>query len=315
MRSRNRVARLTFRAIGTHNELVVTHPADLPASTAYVSDYLAALDRAVSRFQPASELSELARLARRAPATLMLSDLCADHLEAALRAAQRTDGLVDPTVGAAVLAQGYDADLAEVLARDVTRARRAAVPGWQQVQLRGNRVSVPAGTVLDLGVTSKAYAADVLARRLAALIGDPGSGFLVDLGGDIAVAGTPPEEGWRVAVRDHADRTRQLVSITEGAVTTSSSRPAWQTDQGPRHHVVDPRTGISAETCWAQVTCAAASAVDANAASTAALILGDDAPRWLESRGIPARLEAHDGHVVRVCGWPVHAPRARQRAA
>jgi thiamine biosynthesis lipoprotein len=69
-------------------------------------------------------------------------------------------------------------------------------------------------------------------------------------------------------------------------------------------HIIDPATGEPVESPWRTVTVAARSCVAANTASTAAIVLGDDAPRWLAARGLPARLVALDGGVVRVGGWP-----------
>ena len=60
-------------------------------------------------------------------------------------------------------------------------------------------------------------------------------------------------------------------------------------------------------TQWRTVTVAAATCVDANAASTAALVLGEQAPAWLLDRGLPARLVSESGSVCRVCEWPLEA--------
>ena len=68
--------------------------------------------------------------------------------------------------------------------------------------------------------------------------------------------------------------------------------------------VSDPRTGGTASVAWAQVTCAGVSAVEANAASTAAIVLGADAPAWLTGQGIPARLDGEIGRPVVTPGWP-----------
>jgi len=68
--------------------------------------------------------------------------------------------------------------------------------------------------------------------------------------------------------------------------------------------VIDPATGWPADTPWRTVSVAAASCVDANIASTAAIIRGEAAPAWLESLGLPARLVLPEGSVVRVGGWP-----------
>ena len=89
---------------------------------------------------------------------------------------------------------------------------------------------------------------------------------------------------------------RQVVVSSGQAVATSSTRRrTWIADGEQRHHIVDPRTGRTASTAWSQVTCAGVSALEANAASTAAVVLGSEAPEWLAGHGIPARLDADLG--------------------
>jgi thiamine biosynthesis lipoprotein len=70
------------------------------------------------------------------------------------------------------------------------------------------------------------------------------------------------------------------------------------------HHLIDPATGLPATSCWRTVSVTAASCVDANIASTAAILRGTSAPDWLGALGLPARLVAQDGHVTVVGGWP-----------
>ena len=78
----------------------------------------------------------------------------------------------------------------------------------------------------------------------------------------------------------------------------------WCTAAGELHHIVDPLTGRPARTPWSTVTVAAVSCLEANAASTAAIVLGNAAPAWLAGRRLPSRLARPDGTVVRVAGWP-----------
>jgi thiamine biosynthesis lipoprotein len=247
-----------------------------------------------------------------------VSPVFAASLAAALRSARLTDGLVDLTVGAAVVASGYDADLAVVSARNDSARdidEHAPVPGWRSVDLDESlrRVRVPAGTVLDLGASAKAWAADAIAARLAESLE---GGFLVNLGGDLAVSGELPEGGWQVAVEGTAGEVRQVVASHGQAFATSSTgRRTWTRDGRARHHIVDPRTGLTAPAVWEQVTCAGATAVEANAASTAAVVLGPEAPAWLAARGIPARLDpAGGGAVVATPGWPVPGTSGRSAA-
>jgi FAD:protein FMN transferase len=81
----------------------------------------------------------------------------------------------------------------------------------------------------------------------------------------------------------------------------------WQRSGRDLHHIVDPRTGEPVPEHWRTVSVAAATCLDANIASTAAFLRGPDAPAWLASGKLPARLVAADGAVVYVGGWPAEA--------
>ncbi len=302
----------TFGVFGTTAVLIVTEPAALGTARAIADAELAAVDKACSRFRPDSELSvintsrgELAHV----------SELFAALIAEALRAAELTDGDVDPTCGAALAAAGYDRDFAEVRAGDAAGISAAArgrgagqVPGWRSVRFdqAARTVRLDQGTRLDLGATAKAWAADRCAGLIAARAG---CGALVSLGGDVAVAGPPPGDGWQVRTTDdHAagqDAPGQTVTIRAGGLATSSTTVrAWTAGGRAMHHIIDPATGEPAKSCWRTVSVAAASCADANIASTAAIIRSEAAPGWLASAGLPARLVRHDGTVVTTVGWP-----------
>ncbi|TNC22541.1 FAD:protein FMN transferase [Amycolatopsis alkalitolerans] len=293
-----------FPALGTTAEILVTEPSLLVVAERAVHAEIAAIDEAASRFRADSEISRL-----RPGAACPVSPLLAEALAAALRAARLTDGLVDPTVGQAVRALGYDDDFAAV-APDAPDAARPAgpAPGWWCVRLDLERgqVVVPRGVRLDLGATAKALAADRAARRAAAATA---CGVLVGLGGDIATSGSAPAGGWPVVVGDDHARTDPgrdpVVTVVSGGLATSSvTRRTWRRAGRTLHHIVDPRTGDVPPPVWRTVSVAAATCVDANTASTAAIVLGEQAPDWLTTRGLPARLVAMDGEVTTVAGWP-----------
>ena len=293
-----------FAAIGTTIQVLATRADVLDSAVAIATGYLDALDRACSRFRPDSEVSRLAAAAADGPAEFSGSPILIDHLQAARHAARLSDGLVDFTVGSAVIGSGYDADLDQVRAREqFDQDLPGVVAGWERVGLAGNRISTPAGVVLDFGATAKAHAADMIARLLALQL--PG-GFLVNLGGDLTGSGTTPDGGWRVGVEGADGAVREVIAIDGQAVATSSTQlRTWTTSTGRAHHIVDPRTGRTAVPVWGQVTCVAATALEANTASTAAVVLGEDAPSWLEENGLAARLERPDGSVVHTAGWPL----------
>ncbi len=165
---------------------------------------------------------------------------------------------------------------------------------------------MPPGVELDLGATAKALAADRAARSIAE---STGSGTLVSLGGDMAVAGSSPPGGWCVGIADDhraaVDADMPRVLITSGGLATSStSTRRWPTNRGQAHHILDPASGLPAEAPWRTVSVAAHSCVAANVASTAGVVLGSCARDWLTTRGLHARLGSADGEVVVVGEWP-----------
>ncbi|WP_026423622.1 FAD:protein FMN transferase [Actinokineospora inagensis] len=297
-------ARAEFSVWGTSAVVVVGDPLLLREATATLRAELAAFDDACSWFRDDSELSRLPR-----GRAARISPLLADALDVALRAAQVTDGLVDPTVADALRGQAYDRDFAVQPGNDPRPAETHAVPGWHRVALDLDRdeVLLPPGVNLDLGATGKALVADRAAALIAEVIG---SGVLVSIGGDYGTAGQPPKGGWQIAISDdHRTAERApwaRVAITGGGLATSSiARRRWHRGGRAVHHVIDPRTGRSATEVWRTVSVAAESCVDANTASTAALVLGGQAPAWLADRHLPALLVAVDGAVLTVGDWPV----------
>jgi thiamine biosynthesis lipoprotein ApbE len=296
----------SWRALGTFVHLLVTEPAHLDEARQILTEDLADVDAACSRFRPDSELCSLSQSGRAAE----LSPLLAEAIAVALRAARLTEGDVDPTVGTAMSAIGYDRDFEYV--KGVGPAIKLTVrevPGWRQVRLDGRMLTMPSGIRLDLGATAKAWAADRSAARIAARIG---GGVLVSLGGDIAVAGQAPAGGWRVRVQDvtgapgdpSAGPYAQIAIRDGGLATSSTAARRWQRGGDVLHHILDPRTGLPAEAVWRTVSVAAGSCADANAASTAAVIRGHRALGWLAQHRLPARLVDATGAVFTVAGWP-----------
>ncbi|HEY6758539.1 MAG TPA: FAD:protein FMN transferase [Baekduia sp.] len=297
-----RLAAATWPALGTTARVVVDGDGVLDAARAAVEAELDAIDRACSRFRQDGELAEV-HAAEGAP--VVVSSLLATAVRVALDAADATDGLVDPTVGAAVIAAGYDHDFAALPADSPrTPAAPAPSPGHRTIHLTGRTLRLAPGVRLDLGATAKALAADRAAAAAARAAGP--HGVLVSLGGDIAVAGPAPAGGWAVGIADgHADHdVAATVAIHGGGLATSSTtQRRWRRGGETAHHIIDPRTGAPAAETWSTVSVAARSCVEANTATTAAIVLGVSATAWLRARGLPARLVARDGTVELTGGW------------
>ncbi len=281
--------------------LVVDDPRVLPSASTDLMSLLARVDVVASRFRPDSALSIAnARAGRPSPVPKLLVDLVA----AALQAAAQTGGAVDPTVGVAMQRIGYDRDIAAVPADGPAVTDPAPAGRWRQVRLQRDTglLTVPPGAALDLGATAKAYAADHAAAALARRYG---TAVLVEVGGDLAVAGRRGV-GWCIRVAEQDGHDGQLVQLSHGGLATSTTTiRRWRRGDRPMHHIVDPRTGRPAGGPWRTVTVAAPGALAANVASTAAIVLGDAAVDWLEARALPARLVGQDGAVRLTPGWPL----------
>jgi thiamine biosynthesis lipoprotein len=296
-------------AFGCSGTLAVTDPRALSAALRRVNQLVAEVDLACSRFR---DDSEIVALSRTAGETTQLSPLLSAVLRAALDAAEQTVGLVDPTIGASMDGAGYDRDLAAIVPRpeDISPVPAA---GWRTVNLddETRTIWMPPGTVLDVGAVGKAWAADLASQRLAM---DFGCGVLVALGGDVSVAGDPPAGGWAIRItEDPYDPApwslEQTIAVDAGGVATSSTQQRqWRRGRRVCHHILDPATGLPAPIVWRTVTVAAGTCTGANAASTAAVILGEDAPHWLAERRLPARLVRLDGRITTIAGWPREIP-------
>jgi FAD:protein FMN transferase len=295
------------RALGGSLRVVVTRASDLEAAKAAVDEVVRAVDLAASRFREDSELSRLNATPGR---EVIVSPLLARLIDAALRGARLTGGAVDPTVGSAIKLAGYDTDFADVpadgIAIDLVVSR---IPGWQAIAFneRSRAVRVPGGVELDLGATAKALTSDLAAAAALGKIG--GGGVLVSLGGDIAVAGEPPDEGWLIQASEDSGAPikngEETISISSGGIATSTTTVRrWTRGGVTLHHIIDPVTGLPSDGPWRTATVVAGTCVDANIASTAAIVMGAAAIGWLEAHRLPARLVDGEGSVHRVSGWP-----------
>ncbi len=162
---------------------------------------------------------------------------------------------------------------------------------WRQLKLwkEGGaclaRLADPAAAV-DAGGIAKGWIADRLIDALAAH--DLG-GIIVNLGGNVAVRGAKPSgEPWGIGVRNPADPATLLgaVPLAAGSAVTSGiyERCFTAPDGTFYHHILDPRTGMPAETDVAGVTVICEQSIDAEGFSTTLLALGTERGRALVQR-------------------------------
>jgi thiamine biosynthesis lipoprotein len=224
-----------------------------------VVDRIEALEASWSRFRPGAELTLLGAGNGR---PTVVSHPTAMLLQRSVWAWQRTGGRFDPTVLHAVRAAGYDRNF-EDLPQISTLDAAALTPGCGGIEVDTSidLVRLPPGVQVDPGGIGKGLAADLVATAAVDLGAD---GAMVSLGGDLRVAGSPPQEGWEIEL-DHHLVAPARINLLDGAIATSSTlRRRWSTTEGPAHHVIDPRTGrpstgplvacsvLAAEAWWAE---------------------------------------------------------------
>ena len=310
-------AHASWRALGTYVQLVVARADLLDPARAEAERVLALVDVGCSRFR---EDSDLMAANRAAGSWVPVRPVLADAVNAAVWAAEETGGLVDPTLGKSLATMGYDRDLQQVqsdqglnqgLDHGPTAVPVPALPdAWRRIGVRSDGESaelfVPFGVNLDLGATGKAFAADLVARRIVESVG---TDLVISLGGDVSIGTLDPDaedHQWQIAVGElpGADPD-QTVALSRGGIATSSTmHRRWTRGGETVHHLLDPRTGRPVDECWRTVTVAASSCLGANTASTASIVLGELAPTWLLERDLAARLVDTEGSVTTVAGWP-----------
>ena len=295
----------TFGALGTYVFLATRDPGEIGLARRLTEAALAEVDRTCSRFR---DDSDLVRANASAGRWVEVDPILVAAVTVAVGAARVTQGMVHPLLGRNLVSCGYDRDFGSLA--DSGRVIPAPAPdpdAWERIGIADDAIRVPAGTALDLGATGKGFAADLVAEILA---GELRASAIVSLGGDLAVA-RPDGQPWQVAVSERPGEIGVLVWLERGGIATSSTRVRrWTRGGTSYHHLLDPRTGTPVRETWTLVTCVGDTAVGANTASTAAVVLGAQAPAWLEERGISARLVDVDGHVLRTGTWPADEDRA-----
>ncbi len=312
---------ITFDAMGSHVRLLIGEPgpgmAPAAAAAERARQFVTEFDLALSRFKADSELSALNRDRREC---VPASDLLRRAVKAGLEAAERSGGLVDPTLVGEIESAGYVASRAGVpgapLAAALAEAppRRPAQPSprarWRQFSVDDTvgTITRPPGVRFDTGGAGKGLAADLIAARLRGY-----SRFIVDCGGDISIGGADAlVHPYEVLVEHPLTGERAYVlKLSSGAVATSGLNVRiWRDGDGRyAHHLLDPASGEPAWTGLIGATALGDTAVEAETLAKAALLSGPAGGR--EALGGRGGLLVHDSGRVETVGPLSAKPRIR----
>jgi thiamine biosynthesis lipoprotein len=271
--------------------------AEVQAAMQRALDWFAAVERACSRFDPASELR---RLQDQPGEPIAVSPILFEALRFALALADQTHGVFDPTLGHALEAQGFNRHYVTGESI-VTPTPSAGFGTYQDVRLRPSRrtVQLRKPVTLDLGAVAKGLAVDLASRELLPFVH-----FCVDAGGDLYAHGLNPEgQPWRIGIQDPNDPEAlvQVLAVQNQAVCTSGSYEK-RTPDGTGHHLLDPRTGQSARGL-VSATVIAPTAMAADGLATAAFVLGPKRGlHFLQRQGVEGLLIVPTGEMLATGG-------------
>ncbi|WP_395406662.1 FAD:protein FMN transferase [Pseudoduganella sp. UC29_106] len=226
---------------------------------------------------------------------ITLEDEASSLLDYATSLFAISGGLFDITSG--VLRRAWNFKVPRIPSSEELEPLLALV-GWHKVERRRGAVRLQKpGMELDFGGFGKEYAADRAAAVLRALGVQHG---YVNLGGDISVIGPQPDgEPWLIGIQDprNADRTIASLAVARGGLATSGDYERYFELDARRYcHILDPRSGMPV-TYWRSVSVLAPLAVAAGSTTTIAMLLGADAPRFLEQSGFSWLAQDADGRL------------------
>jgi thiamine biosynthesis lipoprotein len=288
-----------FRAMGCQ-VLAVVDSDDAPVAThlAAVPNWFETWEQQLSRFRPDSELSRLNATSGR---PVVVPPPLWEVLGVALDAARQSEGLVQPTILAALEAAGYDRSFDDPAPAIAGAPLPAHAGDWRAIKLdrQAHTVTLPAGVRLDLGGVAKGWAADQAARRLA-----KAGPALVDAGGDISVSGPMADRSpWPIAIANpFAPEESFGLLLAQGAVATSGrDYRRWMRGGVEQNHIIAPRSGRPAQTDILSATIVAPDSALAEIAAKVALILGSRAGlAWLDARPtLAGLLVLENGRILR----------------
>ena len=299
-----------FKLFGSHVRLLIGEPMSpgLPSPEAMgiqIEFFLRLLHRKLTRFD---ESSELCALNSEPGEHCSVSPTLAVAIDAALWAARRSDGMVDPTLVRELERVGYATSRADQPSAGILDAlaaapeRKPARPredsAWRRISVdaASGTVTRPQGVRLDTGGCGKGLAADLAADRLGGY-----STFVVDSGGDLRLGGEQPVER-RVRIDHPLDQAAaHEFTLDRGAVATSGIKTRlWRTETGFAHHLLDPSTGSPAWTGVIQATSLGSTALEAETLAKMAFLSGPAGARDVLARH--GGLIVLDDGTVELCG-------------
>ena len=295
------MSEIEFRAMGSDAHVIVVGGPNDAAERARAR--IDQLEQRWSRFIADSEISLLNQYAGQ---FVEVSDDTRLLVELAIEAWRISGGSFDPTVLGAVIRAGYDRSF-EALGDAPAAGVSALLLGCTDIEINEQGIRLPAGTGFDPGGIGKGLGADIVAEDTMAAGAE---GVCINLGGDLRVRGRSPEGGgWTIDIEHPlASAPIARVGVSEGAVATSTTlKRQWKVDGAPRHHLIDPATGMPSDSDLTLACVISAQAWAAEVLAKAVLLRGSAHPfDLLGGTGAQALVVDREGRVNATDGFAAY---------
>lgn len=270
--------RITGQAQGT--TYAITYYADQKLVGKTQADSIfKSLDASLSIYQPGSLVSRF----NESETGIEMDRHLACVVEKSMQVYRATGGLFDITVYPLVRAWGFGVKATDAMPDSAAIHRLLPCVGSDKLKVEGRRLVKTAPCVqIDVNGIAQGYSVDVLASFLEAR---GIANYMVEVGGEIRTKGRklPDNEPMKIGIETpssnefDAPAIREVISIGDGAVTTSGSYRKFRESGGMRlSHIIDPKTGFPVQREIISATVVAPEAITADGFDNALLAAGID---------------------------------------
>lgn len=198
----------------------------------------------------------------------------AEVISEAIAISQKTNGAFDITIAPVMDLWGFFGGEFKVPSDDELKFALSKVR-YENVQIKDNRILISENTTIDIGGIGKGYASDKVAELLKR---NDVKSAIISLGGNVYALGKKPDNSlWTVGIADPNSPAQPVgkLRIADKAVVTSGGYQRYfERDGVTYHHIIDPKTGKSADNGLASVTIISDSGTNADGLSTSLFVMG-----------------------------------------
>ena len=267
---------------------------------------IAEIQRLDALLSTGDENSEVAQINQNGGGTL--SEDTEYLVKRALDIYQSTNGAFDISIYPVMQLWGFTTGDFAVPSKDDLAAKLALVDAGRITLTEDNgqtSIALPEGMEIDLGGIAKGYTSG----RVMEVMKSYGiESAVINLGGNAHVLGSKTDgSAWKVGIQDPNDTNGYLggVSVRDKAIITSGGYERYFVDEDTGvkyHHIIDPKTGYSANNGLISVTIVSADSTLADGLSTSLFVLGtEDAIAYCQEHcaedGFDAIMEDEDGKL------------------